>query len=309
MNSKTEHTTSIQKPATAAATNRNRWIWIPILIAFVFIGDRVGGFVLKQLEAKSNFRFTRLYQQQADCDILIAGNSRGLSFYQPFVEKKSNKKVFSLAYNGMSSSLGHVFIEDYFEKYPAPEKLILEVTCADRFNKELIPAFACYSPYSTHLKSYLKEHEPKTFYATKISHLLRYNSEVFQRSLRYLKNDDRLWLTDRTISEAMQKESTHLENISIDLIPDLQMSLATTVKLAQSKGTEVILIVAPFLPNYHNALYNLDDYIKEVEKNTGLKVHNYADAIENPKLFGDYFHLNVFGSEQFVSRLHQDQLF
>jgi len=142
--------------------------------------------------------------QEPASDILIAGNSRGLSFYQPFVEKKSNKKVFSLAYNGMSSSLGHVFIEDYFERYPAPEKLILEITCADRYNKELVPAFACYSPYSTHLKSYLKENEAKTFYATKVSHLLRYNSEVFQRSLRYLKNDDRLWLTDRTISEAMQ---------------------------------------------------------------------------------------------------------
>ena len=309
MNSKTEHITSIEKPAIAAVPKKNRWIWIPIFIALLFLGDRIGGFVLKQLEAKSNFRFTRLYTQQAACDILIAGNSRGLSFYQPFVEKMSNKKVFSLAYNGMSSSLGHVFIEDYYEKYPAPKKLILEVTCADRFNRELIPAFACYTPYSTHLRNYIKQEEPKTFYATKVSHLLRYNSEVFQRSLRYLKNDDRLWLTDRTISEAMQKESTQLKNISIDLIPELQKSLASTVKLAQSKGTEVILIIAPFLPNYHHALYNLDEYINEVEKNTGLKVYNYAGAIQNPKLFGDYFHLNVFGSEQFVSQLHQDQLF
>jgi len=309
MHSNTEHTTSTPEQAIATTPKRNRWIWIPIFIAFVFIGDRIGGFILKQLESKSNFRFTRLYQQEAACDILIAGNSRGLSFYQPFVEKKSKKKVFSLAYNGMSSSLGHVFIEDYFEKYPAPEKLILEVTCADRYNKELIPAFACYSPFSTHLKDFMKKEEPKIFYATKVSHLLRYNSEVFQRSLRYLKNDDRLWLTDRTISEAMQKESTQLKNISIDLIPDLQTSLAATVQLAQSKGTEVILIVAPFLPNYYNALYNLEDYIQEVEKNTGLKVYNYAGAIQNPKLFGDYFHLNVFGSEQFVSRLHQDQIF
>jgi hypothetical protein len=309
MNNNTAHTNYTSKQARLTVPEKNRWIWIPIFIVLVFLGDRIGGYILMQLESTSNFRFTRLYHQKAACDILIAGNSRGLSFYQPFVEKKSNKKVFSLAYNGMSSSLGHVFIEDYFENYPAPEKLILEVTCADRYNKELVPAFACYTPYSNHLKEYIKEKEPKTYYATKVSHLLRYNSEVFQRSLRYLKNDDRLWLTDRTISEAMQHKSTQLKNISIDLIPELQSPLAATVKLAQSKGTEVILIVAPFLPNYYDALYNLDDYIDEVEKNTGLKVYNYGGAIQDPKLFGDYFHLNVFGSEQFVSRLHQDQLF
>lgn len=285
------------------------WLWIPIFLLVVIIGDRIGGFVLKKIEAKSQFRFTKLYKGQAACDILIAGNSRGLSFYQPFVEEKSNQKVFSLAYNGMSSSLGYVFIKDYYDLYPAPKKLVLEITCADRYNHELTPAFATYTSYSPNLSSFLKEKDKKTYYGTKLSHLLRYNSEVFQRSLRYLKNDDRLWLTDRTISEAMQQESKSLQNVSIDLIPELQVSLAEIVKLAQSKGTEVELVVAPFLPNYYKALYNLDDYIKEVEKNTGLKVHNYANAIEDNKLFGDYFHINVFGSEKFVDQMHQDGLF
>jgi hypothetical protein len=295
--------------ATPRASKKNRWLWIPIFVMVVFLGDRIGGLVLKQLESKSKFRFTSLYQQNAACDILITGNSRGLSFYQPFVENKSKEKVFSLAYNGMSSSLGHVFLEDYYQLYPAPKKLILEITCADRLNEELIPAFTTYAPYSKNLNTFLKEKEKKTYYAIKVSHLLRYNSEVFHRSLRYLKNDDRLWLTNRTISEAMQEESKNLKDVSIDLISELQTSITKSVKLAQSKGTEVILVVAPFLPNYHNALYNLDEYIAEVEKNTGLKVHNYADAIKDPKLFGDYFHINVYGSEKLVELMHQDKLF
>lgn len=290
-------------------SSKNPWLWLPILLLVVLLGDRIGGFALKQLESKSKFRFTSLYQNNAACDILIAGNSRGLSFYQPFVENKSNQKVFSLAYNGMSSSLGHVFLKDYFEKYPAPKKLILEITCADRLNKELIPAFSTYAPYSSNLKNFLKEEEKKTYYATKLSHLLRYNSEVFQRALRYLKNDDSLWLTNRRISEAMQAESESLKNVSIDLIPELQASLTKSVKLAQSKGTEVILVVAPFLPNYHKALYNLDTYIQEVEKNTGLKVNNYSEAIQDPEFFGDYFHINIYGSEKFVELMHQDNLF
>ncbi len=300
--------TSTNKPLNGNSKS-NRWIWIPIFILLVFIGDRIGGFILKKIESKSQFRFTSLYQQKAACDILIAGNSRGLSFYQPFVEEKSKQKVFSLAYNGMSSSLGHVFLKDYYQQYDAPKKLILEITCADRYNNELIPAFSTYSPYSKNLRNYLKEKENKIYYASMLSHLLRYNSEVFQRCLRYLRSDDKLWLTDRIISEAMQEESKSLKDVSIDLIPELQNSLTQSVKLAQDNGTEVILVVAPFLPNYHDALFNLHDYIEEVEKNTGLKVNNYADAIQDPKLFGDYFHINVFGSEKFVEQMHHDGLF
>lgn len=296
-------------PTTSTSTQKQSWLWIPIFLLVVVAGDRAGGFILKQIESKSKFRFTKLYHEDAACDILIAGNSRGLSFYQPFIEEKSQQKVFSLAYNGMSSSLGLVFIKDYYDLYAPPKKLILEITCADRFNHELTPAFATYSSYSTHLREFLKKESNKTYYASKLSHLLRYNSEVFQRSLRYLKNDDKLWLTDRTISEAMQEESKLLDNVSIDLIPELQISLAEIVKLAQSKGTEVELVVAPFLPNYHSALYNLDAYIQEVEKNTGLQVHNYGNAIQDSKLFGDYFHINVFGSEKFVDQMHQDGLF
>lgn len=288
---------------------KNRWLWAPIFLLVLFIGDRAAGFVLKKIESKSQFRFTKLYQNSAPCDILIAGNSRGLSFYQPFIENNTGQKVFSLAYNGMSSSMLYVLMQDYYERHTAPKKLVLEVTCADRYNKELIPAFSTYASYSPNIKQYLKKENPNTYYGSQVSHLLRYNSEIFQRSLRYLSKSDNLWLTNRRISEAMQAESENLKNVSIDHIPKLQDALADIVKLAQSKGTEVELIIAPFLPNYKNAMYNLTDYIVEVERQTGLKVRNYAGAIQEPKYFGDYFHINVYGSEKFIDMLHRDRVF
>lgn len=292
-----------------SAKGVNRWLWIPIFLLVLFIGDRAGGFVLKKIESGSKFRFTKLYNGAAACDILIAGNSRGLSFYQPFIEEKTNQKVFSLAYNGMSSSLLKVFIQDYFERYAPPKKLILEVTCADRFNKELIPAFSTYASYSPNIRKYLKKENPNTYYGTQLSHLLRYNSEVFQRSLRYLSFSDKFWLTDRTISEAMQAESETLKKVSIDHIPELQDALGDIVKLAQSKGTKVELVIAPFLPNYKKAMFNLTDYIVEVERQTGLKVKNYSGSIKEAKYFGDYFHINVFGSEKFINFLDKDGVF
>lgn len=296
-------------PSQQPAPGKNRWLWVPVFLLVLFSGDRAAGFLLKTIESKSQFRFTKLYQGKAACDILIAGNSRGLSFYQPFITKKTNQEVFSLAYNGMSSSVLHILIKDYYERHQAPKKLILEVTCADRFNKELIPAFATYASYSPNIKSYLKKKDPNTFYGSQICHLLRYNSEIFQRSIRYLSKNDNLWLTDRTISEAMLAKSATLKKVSIDHIPELQNELAAIVKLAQSKGTEVELIIAPFLPNYRKSMYNLTDYIVEVERQTGLKVKNYAGAIQDAKYFGDYFHINVFGAEKFIDRLHQDRVF
>ncbi len=287
----------------------NRWVWIPVFLLVLFLGDRAAGLVLMKIESGSKFRFTTMYKKEAACDILIAGNSRGLSFYQPFIEEKTNQKVFSLAYNGMSSSLLHVFIQDYYERHEPPKKLILEVTCADRFNKELTPAFSTYASYSPNIRKYLKKENPNTYYGTQLSHLLRYNSEVFQRSLRYLSFSDKFWLTDRTISEAMQAESETLKKVSIDHIPELQDALGDIVRLARSKGTEVELVIAPFLPNYKKAMYNLTDYIVEVERQTGLKVKNYSGAIQEPKYFGDYFHINVFGSEKFIDILHRDRVF
>ena len=286
-----------------------RWLWIPIFLSVLFIGDRGAGLVLKKIESKSLFRFSKLYQKEAACDILIAGNSRGLSFYQPIIEEKTNQKVFSLAYNGMSSSLLHVFIQDYYERHAPPKKLILEVTCADRFNKELIPAFSTYASYSTNIRKFLKKENLKTYYGIQLSHLLRYNSEVFQRSLRYLSFSDKLWLTDRTISEAMQAESETLQKVSIDHIPELQDALGDIVRLARSKGTKVELVIAPFLPNYKKAMFNLTDYIVEVERQTGLKVKNYSGAIQDAKYFGDYYHINVFGSEKFIELLDRDKIF
>jgi len=288
---------------------RNRWIWIPVFILVVFVGDRVGGFVLKKIAEHSQFRFTSLYNDKAACDILVIGNSRGLSFYQPFLENLSNKNVFSLAYNGMAANLGEVFIKDYYNLYPAPKKLLLEITFADRTNEELIPAFATYLPYSKNLQTFIKEKEKKTFYGTKVTHLLRYNSEVFQRAIRHLNTDDKFWLTNRRISTAMQAASEDLENVSIDIIPDLENSLINIVKIAQEHGTEVELIVAPFLHNYANALFNLDEYIESIESKTKLKVNNYAKSIKDPQYFGDYFHINIYGSEKFVEMMKADNLF
>ena len=68
--------------------------WILAIIALFFIGDRVGGYIVKQVVLKSQFRYSRMYKGEAKADILLVGNSRGLSFFQPTIEEFTKKETF-----------------------------------------------------------------------------------------------------------------------------------------------------------------------------------------------------------------------
>ena len=84
--------------------------WILGLMALFFIGDRIGGYVLEQIVLKSKFRYSRLYKGQAKADILLVGNSRGLSFYQPYMEEMTGKSTFNVSYSAMPMTLAEVFV-------------------------------------------------------------------------------------------------------------------------------------------------------------------------------------------------------
>jgi len=177
--------------------------WILALIILFFLGDRIGGFILGKLVDSSQFRYSRMYAGNAEADILLLGNSRGLIFYQPHISESTGKRNFNLSYNGMSMDMGSVLVADYYERYAAPELLLIDVTMCDRENDQLSSGFSCYSPYSPRLDSFLISKTPTSAYAGKLTHLFRYNSEVFQRALSYINRSDENWLTDRIINDHM----------------------------------------------------------------------------------------------------------
>jgi len=80
-------------------------LWIIALLIITFAGDRLGGWILKQQVDKSQFRYSRMYTDRGEADILLVGNSRGLIFYEPHIEEVTGKKTLNLSYNGMSVDL------------------------------------------------------------------------------------------------------------------------------------------------------------------------------------------------------------
>jgi hypothetical protein len=286
--------------------------WIIALLILTFVGDRLGGWVLKSQVDKSQFRYSRLYTDRAQCDILLVGNSRGLIFFEPYIEKITGKATFNLSYNGMSVDLMNVLVQDYFEKYPAPKQMIIDVTMCDRINDQLTIGFNTYSPYSEKLEKLILERGGNMGYGAKVSHLFRYNSEIFQRALFYRNKTDKDWLLDRTINQNMIDGIVDQKPYKIDLEPDtldrkyLPLKLNEMITTAKQKGTEVQLVINPYYPPFAEKITNLESFKSAIESATGLRVNDYSTTVQDVKGFGDYQHLNKYGAEIYLDKLKQD---
>ena len=64
-------------------------LWFSGFLTLLLAGDRLGGLLLQRQVDASLFRYSRLYRGEAGADLLFVGNSRGLTFYQPFIEEKT----------------------------------------------------------------------------------------------------------------------------------------------------------------------------------------------------------------------------
>ncbi len=281
--------------------------WVVAVVVLAFLGDRAGGFILGKIAGESQFRYSRLYSGEAGCDILLAGNSRGLIFYQPYIEEKTGYTTTNLSYNGMPVELAAPLIKDHIDKNGAPKLLLLDITLLDsRMDNRLTTGFNFYSPYSERLTSLLRDSFPTDLYAGHFSHLYRFNSEVFQRALYYLNKSDKDWLLDRTISPTLQQNVVDVDSFNYEYNEAMLAELNNIVAYAKEKNVRVELMINPYFPAFAEKLFNKEKFINSVENRTGLKVHDYALSIQNTEGFGDYQHLNKKGARAFIDLLVED---
>ena len=167
--------------------------WIIAIIILFFAGDRLAGYILREMVSSSQFRYSKIYRGDANCDILFMGNSRGLGFYQPYIEEVTGKETFNLSYNALPMNLGRALFEDYLTHNKKPEILVIDVTMTNRIDTTLISGFNVYAPYSEKVGAIIKDHIRNIYYGGKLSHLFLHNSEIFQRAMFY-KNHSTLML-------------------------------------------------------------------------------------------------------------------
>lgn len=280
--------------------------WYLLLLAVVFAGDRAGGYVLGNQALQSQFRYGRLYRGEAAASVLLLGNSRGLTFYQPYIEQITGKTTFNLSYNGLPMDAANALVLDYLDRYPAPGNLLIDITTCDRENDALIAGFLPYSSSSGRLDALIQRKLPKVWWGSKVSTLFRFNNELFQRALFYRNQSDKDWLLDRIIPAALAQQAS-ANSYDLDISPYLMQQLKETVDAAQSKGVRVALVISPYFPGF--PVKNLDSLKQEAERATGLPVHDYRAALSDPSCFGDFMHPNKKGSTLYLDLLQRDGLF
>jgi hypothetical protein len=284
--------------------------WIATFLTLSFVGDRLFGYFLKKTAFNSQFRYSRLYRGDAKADILLVGNSRGLGFYQPEIERLTGLNTLNISYNGMPVDLASVLVRDQFQKNGAPKTMIVDVTMCDRKDDLFVAAFNLYSPYSDNLKALITSYDKTVYYGGLVSHLYRHNSEVFQRAFNYRNKTDEDWLLDRVISEKMAAD-TSLKSYKVRVMPEMVDHLKEMIDFAKSQGTEVKLVISPYFPRFAETIRDsfLTPLKTLVEAKTGLTVTDYSTALTATEAFGDYQHANKKGCIQFMNQLFEEKWF
>ncbi|MCC7465635.1 MAG: hypothetical protein IT261_05170 [Saprospiraceae bacterium] len=283
-------------------------LWYGLLLLLLFAGDRTGGYFLRDKALQSEFRYGKLYRRQAAADVLLLGNSRGLCFYQPYIEEITGRSTCNLSYNGLPMNAAKCLTLDFldlknFEWDGKSQQMLIDVTLCDRDNPSLLPGFLPYLERSKHLDTLIRHQMPKVWWGAQISHLFRYNHEVFQRSLYYQHRSDKDWLLDREIAPDLAAKVSQ-NSYDLEIQPQLIKQLAETVSAAKASGWEVTLLISPYFPGF--TVKNLDQLKAQIEAATGLPVHDYRSALADPTAFGDFMHLNKKGSMQYLDLLKKD---
>ena len=281
-------------------------MWVGLWLLIAFAGDRLFGYGLRHVAESSSFRYSRLYTGQAEADVVLIGNSRGLNFYQPFIEERTGLSTLNLSYNAMPGQLSAALLRDYRERYGAPEVLIADITHLDRDNVDLIREFRVYAQFSHRLDTLLRGRDPKIWGGAQFSHLTRYGGEVAQRMFYYTTRGDEDWIVDRVIAPSVVTDTVALEPYELGVAQRRVDEFADVVAEYRAGGTQVVLVVNPYYPAFARAIANLDSLVSAVERATGLEVLDYSTSVTGDENFGDYQHLNKAGAARYLARLLED---
>jgi len=283
-------------------------LWYIAFIILLFVGDRIAGLFLHSQAMDSQFRYARLYRRDSEAEILLLGNSRGLTFYQPYIEEITGVRTCNLSYNGLPMDAAKCLTLDFldlknFMPLIVPQRMILDITICDRENDELLAGFLTYQQRSKNLDTLIHHKLPKVWWGGQVSWLFRYNNEIFQRGLFYRNKSDKDWLLDREITKALA-EAVSKHSYALEIHPYLIQKLKETVDHARANGVQVSLVISPYFPGFQ--VKNLDALKSAVEQATGLPVRDYRAALSYPGDFGDFMHPNKKGSIKYLDLLKRD---
>jgi len=275
-----------------------------LIIIFLVI-DSIISYTLFELLKISKIRYSRLYYEQINADVIFIGNSKGRnSFDAPYFERLSGKKSINFSYNALPISLAKIFLDDYLERNQSPKIIFIEVNCIAEGHYGLLN-FKQYMLSSNSLKKMVKKNYPLHYYASIISKSYLFNSEYFIRTLYHITKNDQSWtnrfrINNEYYNNLKKNEDTFLFN----KVDESSMKIfSDMIQKYKTQGITIIPVFAPIIDKCRND-DNINDYIEDFESRTKLKILNYSKAVNDISMFADIFHTNEKGAIYITKKIY-----
>src|SRR5690606_35596438 len=214
------------------------------------------------------------------------------------------KKVFNMSYNGLRIDIARVLFEDYLALNQKPSMVVIEASMLTRAYPELAKELKPYVTSGNGIGSMLRELYPDVYRYSMISHVFRYNSEIFLRSLYYLGRDDQEWINEGVIDPAHERQLDGYRGISFEIDSVLLEELFAMEQRCLEDTIELRVIIAPYLPAYARKIGNMETWKEAID--TRLRygmVMDCSQCVEESENFADWVHLNRSGSRVLLDSL------
>jgi hypothetical protein len=303
-----------EKAHTNYSTNRHRQaaakivLWLAVVLALFVGADRLLALGLHTALGASEFRYSQLYAGKIDADIIVFGDSRGVSNYQPEIwREKTGVAAFDLSYNQMTAEVAAAILDDYLARNRKPKRALIEMTLV-LWENALLPELKMYSPDSPGLRGLLRRNLPKIAVASRLFATFPYNGEMYFRALSYLGRDDQAWSSSHEMTAVeFDREAASADPMAAEIRPDQLEALAQMVEKLEENGIRVDLLISPMLPVHAARFPALKTISTAVAgRLPGRQVHDYSTEIKDFRFFADAMHLNRAGAATWSDRLVAD---
>jgi len=276
---------------------------LKLIIIFLII-DSIISFALLELSKISKIRYSRIYYEKINADVIFIGNSRGRnSFNAPYFEKLSGKKSINFSYNALPISLAKIFLDDYLELNQSPEIIFIEVHCIAEGYYGLLN-FKQYMLSSDSLKKMVKKNYPKHYYASLISKSYLFNSEYFIRTLYHITKNDQSWTNRFRIDNEYYNNLKNEDVFLFNKVDESSMKIfIEMIQKYKKQGITIIPVFAPIIDKCSNE-DNIKNYIADFESRTKLKILNYSKAVNDISMFADILHTNDKGAVYITKKIY-----
>lgn len=265
-----------------------------VFLCCVVLVDRALVFGIGNLVMRSEFRFSKLYSNEIDTDVVVMGNSRALhSAYAPELTEPGCFESTHLAYNGLSVFAVENLAYQLSEQAHPPKLVLLELSVLYS-DADADHQLSVYRRRSMELNRYLGGLENTRPEWRVLFHLLDFNSEMVYRALIYLRRSDQSWISSARGNFVVQ-EGVGPPTRRYEFDDDRVQSLLRLRHFLDSQGVSLLAYVAPYHSSTATEVENVDNWWSGLEE--VMDVYDLSRDVQlEDEHFSDKLHTNLDGA-------------